>query len=335
MALKQPSRTSQTNEYGKLKDSHLSTQFPKKALTNMMMFYFNTTEEVINASKSIDAPFAGEYLSYSGTIGGEVPQKNLSWIQIQQNRKIDTVMGSKYVSAVNDLFGGVVKKYKRTTTGIFMLPPKNIRYMTSAGWAPLDVEGNLLGILTNATLSVDQDQSRIKGALTHLTSVLGQESVRLLGGMLGDPNLGNALTKTVQNTFADMTFKGMSRRSFQFSWSLSPKNYNEVEAIDHIINKMRFHAHPTFADNSNIGNYLIFPGQVDIEWYIKDDDGEYIENAWLPKISTCVIENIETDFTPDQHFSFFKGVGAPTTSNLTITLTEVAPLLKEDIARGF
>jgi hypothetical protein len=134
-----------------------------------------------------------------------------------------------------------------------------------------------------------------------------------------------------------MNFGNMQRRKFQFNWTLVARSAAQVAEIEKLIRTLRFHAHPSYSAGVAVGTYLTFPGQVDIEWYTKESSGDdnYTENAWLPKISSCVIDSVETDYSPNSQYSFFQDSGAPTQISLSVTFTETHPLVKSDIARGF
>jgi hypothetical protein len=227
-----------------------------------------------------------------------------------------------------------IKKYKRTSSMLWMLYPDTIRFGTNANWQELNFDPNALGILASQS-GVDQ-----KGNLDfwgNAGTVVSREAKGILTKATGNGNIGDALFKNVQNTYNDMNFGNMQRRKFQFNWTLVARSAAQVAEIEKLIRTLRFHAHPSYSAGVAVGTYLTFPGQVDIEWYTKESSGDdnYTENAWLPKISSCVIDSVETDYSPNSQYSFFQDSGAPTQISLSVTFTETHPLVKSDIARGF
>ena len=123
-------------------------------------------------------------------------------------------------------------------------------------------------------------------ALKNLSTTATKEFIESIAGAAGQngtgADVGTAVTNSVQNSFNEMSFKGMHRRSFQFTWSLAPKSFAELEMVDEIIQRLRFAAHPGLSSLTTSGSYLDFPGTIDIEWYTKGTDGAWVENAWIP-----------------------------------------------------
>jgi len=313
-------------------------------LSNVVLLSFNVIEDAATTQARVGGlPVSDAYLRLQGnSITSEVPWKNTTTQGFAQQ---DTVQaGADLLHTYIPLgLDGVIRKYKRTNVCALMPMPQSIKYMSQAGWQDVN-EGGAVGQLAAIALSSEDraaKQAALKNAVT--TATVQAVSDTAIGN-----GVGGALTKSVKNTFQDQTFIGMQRRQFQFTWLVAPKTPGELQKLANIITLMRFHQHPSFSTTSATGNYLTFPGQCDVEWYTQsvssvpsvDNEslptpGEFIQNAWMPKMASCVIESIETDFTPNNQFSFFKNSGAPTHYTLTLSLKEQLPLTASDIARGF
>ena len=298
-------------------------------LPNFMVLYFDQVEsedQVADALNGIN-PTGGDaqaqwYYALQGNVYSDVPNANQTYQGAIQNQ----IIGSTTAKIIEGVVAGMVPvMYKRTTGGIVLPMPQSIKYPTQAGWENVN-DGGAIGMLNNVVIS----QNPLKTGAETLSTGTAQA-----GGDAIAEGLGSVLTKSAKNTFQDQTFKGMQRRIFQFSWVFAPKNKTDLVNLYNIITKLRFQSHPLYSPNIVGGNYLLFPGQVDIEWYTQKEDGSYAQNEWLPKLATSVIEAVETDFTPNNQFSFFKNAGAPTHYTLTIAIKETVPLSKLDIARGF
>jgi len=305
-------------------------QYPQgDSLTNMMMIYFDEVTNVFQQSNS--GSINVNYLSMLGGDSGPVPPGNMAYQDMLQQAQMGALM-NKLVgqkgSTISDYLQSGVKNYERTSSGIWMLYPNSIKYDTGANWAELNSEPNAIGLLGT--------QSSEGGlGIGNMTSTLAREgAIAGLNATSKGTGLGNAITKSVQNTYNDMTFNNMQRRKFQFSWTLVPRNMTELYSIDLIIRLMRFHASPSYDDVGAQGTYLTFPGHIDVEWYTKNGNN-YTQNAWLPKISTCVILSVDTDYSPNNQYSFLANSGAPAQIDLALTISETQPLLKNDVARGF
>lgn len=315
-----------------------------RGLSNMMAIYFNSLESAFNISES-NAPNIN-YENMTGWSGNmvNVPYKNRAFQSLLQEKTLDSVLGKLPVPAewsekIKE--GRKNRKYKRSENMIWMMLPNTLNFSTNAAWSELNFDPNALGLLSIVGASGDDNGLSFfsQEQREKIKSIVEREAAEAVLNLTGSGNLGAAITKSIQNTYNDMNFGAMSRRNFVFEWNLAPKSPNELIEIDNIIRLMRFHAHPSFSDvgGEHLGAYLTYPGQVDVEWYVRigDLNNDYEENAWIPKISSCVITAVETNLTPNNHYSFFHNTGAPTHIQLRLALTEIVPLVKTDIARGF
>jgi hypothetical protein len=60
----------------------------------------------------------------------------------------------------------------------------------------------------------------------------------------------------------------------------------------------------------------------------------FVENEYIPKLSRCVVTNISVDYTPNGVFSTLKD-NSPSAYTLSITVSEIAQLTREDVEAGF
>lgn len=307
--------------------------FSVNEVSNSVMFYFNALEDVNSISSENAA--GGNYLKWTGNYVGDIPMKNQAW---QSTREVTDLIkqtaataqelgletGAEYVEKFANL---VQRKYKRTSNAIHILVPDSVQFSSGAGWQDVNFDLNAFGLFVDVATN---DQTKALG-------ILQRESAEALDSFGEGGRISDAMMKSIKNPYTQQAFQGMNRRTFQFNWQFAPKSQDELNVIDEIIALFRFHMHPSISNLSGTGsNYLNSPGQVDIEWYFKDpDNGEWSENAWIPKISTCVIESVSTDYTPNGQFSFFRSAGAPTQINFSIQLKETTPITKNDISRGF
>lgn len=356
------STTSKSVEYGTLSQNNIDSiaglgntylslvsdegvlEYPKaEHLTNMMMLYFNEVQTVMqqnNANNQLNA----NYLGLLGRDTGAVPTGNLAYQDMLQQAQVAGAMslagsaGSGALSAsdftITNYIKSGVKNYDRTSNGIWIQYPQSINFTSGAIWQELASEPNALGLLGTQS----SEDGKLHG-LSNMGSVLARESAMAAFNLTskgGDQNggLGSAITKSVKNTYNDMNFGNMERRKFQFTWSLIPRSKEELYSIDLIIRLMRFHAHPSYDELGAQGTFLTFPGHIDVEWYTNDGTN-YVQNAWLPKIATCVITGVATNYSPNNQYAFLMNSGAPAQIDLTLTLAETQPLLKQDISRGF
>jgi Tail-tube assembly protein len=144
-------------------------------------------------------------------------------------------------------------------------------------------------------------------------STLGPSSMEAGGIAAGKSGLvnGQLLTdfalKSVGasiNPQVELMFKGTNNRDFIFNFNFVPKTAAEAASIRNIIRLFKLYAAPEFNAAQN-GRYFINPAEFDIAFFF---DGK--ENIYLNKISTCVLENVMVNYSPQQFTTFEDGMPA-------------------------
>lgn len=131
------------------------------------------------------------------------------------------------------------------------------------------------------------------------------------------------------NPQVELMFKGTGNRGFVFDFRFQPKSKQETETIKHIIYLFKRYAAPTLADSGVPGAYFAPPGQFDIQYYFGA-----MENPYIGKISTCVLENIDINYSSAGQFSTFPD-GSPVEISLQLRFKEVDVLTRDMIDAGF
>lgn len=154
-------------------------------------------------------------------------------------------------------------------------------------------------------------------------------------GFLGVPtNAAEAITAVTGlaiNPRQEQIFQGVSTRSFDFSFSLAPRNSKEAQTISKIVRTLRKYGHPSVAAGKF---FLSVPAEFDIRYYKIMRDGTAVENLFLNRIDRCALTSINVDYTPNGINATFED-GSPVRTSLTMTFTELRPLVREDIEAGF
>lgn len=131
------------------------------------------------------------------------------------------------------------------------------------------------------------------------------------------------------NPQVELMFKGTGNRGFVFDFKFQPKNKKETETIKHIIFLFKRYAAPVLANSGIPGAYFAPPGQFDIQYYFGGT-----ENPYIGKISTCVLENIDVNYSSAGQFSTFPD-GSPVEINMQLRFKEVDVLTRDMIDAGF
>ena len=171
-----------------------------------------------------------------------------------------------------------------------------------------------------------------------------QAGLAYAANVLANSPAGSALTSLtglVLNPRIEKLFQQKDIRNFNFSWDLYPRNEEEVKMIQSIIETFRYHSHPA---RSMSGDAKLDPQimlRVPAEFTIKflssakgNNGGGFVENEYIPKISRCVLTNINVDYAPNGVFSTLED-NSPTGYTLTLSFSEIAQLTREDVEAGF
>ena len=134
------------------------------------------------------------------------------------------------------------------------------------------------------------------------------------------------------NPKTEVLFSNVALRTFQFDFLFAPTSESETQALNRIIKEMRLAAAPaTYTESAT----LLYepPQKLNIHFYQKKP-GETIENPYLPKLRTCVIESLDFDFAPTGTYSTFSN-GYPVAVRMMLRVKEDEVLLKEYINSGY
>jgi len=152
----------------------------------------------------------------------------------------------------------------------------------------------------------------IKGG-TDLLS--GNDAVRLVLNRAG----------YVFNPNQQLLFQGVSFRTFEMSFTFTPKSRQEAEDVKRIVKMFRAHAAPTIVEEA-AGMFFRPPSIFEFEFLYNG-----ARNKNLPKFSRCVIENIDVNYAPNGWAAHDDG--APVQSTMTLQFKEMVIIDKKAIEK--
>jgi hypothetical protein len=164
-----------------------------------------------------------------------------------------------------------------------------------------------------------QSSSKAGGVARAAGNVIAAEILKKNAGM-------SAASRTAGNPRKEQIFKGVDYRRFTFDYQFYPKSAEEAKAALNIIWLFKYHMHPEYKDANNFD--YVYPSEFDIEYFI---NGSPNEN--LNKISSCVLTEMNVNYSPNGVFSTFPD-GTPTQINMTLNFVELETLTKERIEAG-
>jgi hypothetical protein len=110
-----------------------------------------------------------------------------------------------------------------------------------------------------------------------------------------------------------------------------PRSQKEGKEVQDIIDRLRFHQAPEVAQGGTGGFFMVPPSEFDISFYY---NGQVNPN--IPKISTCVLEQLSVDYAPNG-FSAYEvpgqaatmgGTGMPVATRLSLQFKETEIVTK-------
>ena len=158
-----------------------------------------------------------------------------------------------------------------------------------------------------------------------------------VGGALGQESLnaGAAISAelgVVVNPRKEQMFQGIDMRTFAFNFVFIPRNEEEAETVAKIIKVFRFHAYPELSANSAFFN---FPSEFEIKYRTFDRDSNSAQdNPILPKMNRCFLDNITTNYTPDDVYYAFRN-GMPPKITLSLSFKEAEYITRQHVNEGF
>jgi hypothetical protein len=138
----------------------------------------------------------------------------------------------------------------------------------------------------------------------------------------------SGLARAPINPRVEVIFSRTNLRQFRFEFLMAPRNEKESQNLQAIISTLRFHSVPELSSATN-GFTFIPPAEFDFTFYNKG-----LENLYVPRINTCVMDQIEVDYAPTGVYSTFTS-GHPVMVRLSMGVREVEILHKRRVLQGF
>jgi hypothetical protein len=154
-----------------------------------------------------------------------------------------------------------------------------------------------------------------------------------LGGGVNFQNLGTLLLKAngyALNPQVQMVYRGTGLRTFQLTFTFTPKSPEEAQTVNSIINQFRFYSSPSLGSNG--GNptdsmFLTPPSVFGIEFYVNGQ-----ESTVLPKYGKCVLTSIDVNDSPNGFSAYDDGSMVQRQVNLSFKELD---MLTRDHFKGF
>ncbi len=247
-------------------------------------------------------------------------------------------LGSGRLASSFDIPGitQTTRRTRRITESILLYMPGTVNFVQANAYEDFSFTELLKKVGVGAAQGVVQalGSSPSAGAAQGLAS--GATSV--LSGAAG---MASKLNNAPINPRIEVIYTSPMVRQFDFTFDLAPSNERESVLIDNIIRTLRFHAAPELSNRlagtvvgETLGGllspfFLTPPAEFDITFFHKGK-----ENTVLPRINTCVLQNIDLDYAPNSVYTTFSN-GHPVHIRMRLSFKEIEVIDKKRVLQGF
>jgi hypothetical protein len=273
---------------------------------------------------------ARKKVAFGGGYGGSDPNPLYDEAALTSN----TNSNGGVKKGVSALFNNT----RRISDSVAMYLPADVKETTSAGYT--DAATGILGFAAATGIDiVGKDAEAIAKSLVASTGMVLDKAAKkavselaeVVTGAEGAEQLINKAQGQADNPYMEVLFDQMSLRTFTYNFTMAPRNEDEAYEIQRIIQLFRFHMAPELRGGQS--RFLGLPSQFDIHYMYLSKEGIASENNYYNKVSTCVLQNCEVNYTPTGVKSFEDG--GPTQTTMTLQFKEVELLTKDRISEGF
>lgn len=231
------------------------------------------------------------------------------------------------------------KPTKRLSTAIAMYMPSTVQVKYGARYEDEPI-GNLTeGALqaysqamagsyrgaAESVVNLDKDiQNMMKTALL--------STVGIIPGFAGAQAVFEMKEGVVLSDRLELAFKNIEKRSFSYSFKMTPKNKTESDMIRRIIFAFKSNMLPEFVGGNRSGRRMVVPNTFDIQYMYCGKSNHYLHH-----ISTCVLEGMDVSYGGDRYKTFdAQSDGAPPVeTSISLTFKEIELITRERVHEGY
>ena len=207
-------------------------------------------------------------------------------------------------------------KYNETEMGALTTGVANVAATAMSGQGI----GKTMSTAKNQVMSQGGDfvESSVKTAASTISQG-AKEAMELASGTVLNPRL-------------ELTFNGIDRRTFSYSFKMMPKSEKEADNVDQIVRMFRFYMAPSFEGGLQ-DRTMIVPATFDVTYMM--NNGKV--NEYLNRVSTCVLESCNVTYGGErvQFFRPNEKGAPPVETNIELQFKEIDLITRERLALGF
>ena len=147
------------------------------------------------------------------------------------------------------------------------------------------------------------------------------------GQAVGANVLGRS-TGQVINPNLELLFSGPNLRSFNFNFTLTPRDPEEARVVRKMIRAMKRNMTP---QRSNEAVFLKTPRIFELEYIFGDTNREH---PFLNKFKPCACTNFTVNYTPDGSYMTYRGEPSMTSYQIAMSFGEIEPIYSDEYNDG-
>ena len=157
-----------------------------------------------------------------------------------------------------------------------------------------------------------------------LAGISGQ-AINALGGNVSPGSVIARSTGQILNSNLELLFKGVNLRSFPFSVTFSPRNFEEAIRVKTIIRYLKQTMAPkTGVEGGGTGIFLKSPDVFSLRYLHKGADHPFLNSFKL-----CALTGLSVNYTNAGTYASYDG-GTPVNIRMNMTFKELNPIYSED-----
>ena len=330
-----------------------------------------------SASQSFtSSPNPASSVPTSGQSGVRTPAQNKMGIKmLQYPSKLDVAgQGHYIIFKIMDIKEGKIQKSNqnmggkrgrtltsrrssnrvKTQIGLYMPPSVKTEYKSEYQNQEIGALSEAVGQSVADAVSASSFEGAAKNIFKNAKGAAKDAAIDMAiaaGNMLGPQGLveaGQILSGKIRSKKMELMFKGVGRRTFNYTFIFIPKSKEESNQVDNIVYEFKKAMLPSyttgFLGGSGNDRTLKIPTTFNIEYFFDSGQGGRLNN-FLNKISTCYLTDVSVQYGGDRYKAYSPssttrpaggGEGAPPQKTvLTLNFSEIEIITQEDIDLGF
>lgn len=288
-------------------------------------------------------------------------------VTLGRMKKTGSTDSPLFNAPVDSIYKSSGASSKRVTTSIALYMPPNVSVTYTPNYSDVDIGGFAGAIVGTVDLIEKALSGQLKSgeggtigmkAMKDLTKMAQKAAYKSMDAVApGIRALMQIKSGRIISNKMELSFEGVGRREFSYTFIFIPKSEREAQVVEQIIYMFKYHALPAWAKGYRAdppkdeatgitpqtkpkmvssGRSMTIPDTFDIEYMYQAKN-----NNFLNKISTCFCSNVSVQYGGDRYVAYNETEGIfgkgnpPQRTTLTLTFKEMEIITRDRVGQGF